>query len=117
MNLRFSGHETFICKHFWPKKGIDFLQNGNSFSDEDAFVKLGVGKNKVASIQYWIKAIGLVDSDEKPTQLAEMIFSVDGYDPYLEDIATIWLLHYLLITSNIASIYSIVFNLQNKIII
>lgn len=112
--LSFSGHETFICKHFWPKKGIDFLLNGNSFSDEDAVIKLGVGKNMVSSIRYWIKAIGLVDSDGNPTEIAQMIFSDDGYDPYLEDIGTIWLLHYLLVSSNVASIYNLVFNELSK---
>jgi hypothetical protein len=46
-NYRFSGHETFIIRSFWQKKGYDFLNNGGKFSDEDAVVKLGVGKNMV----------------------------------------------------------------------
>lgn len=114
MNLRFTGHETFICKHFWPKKGIDFLLQGNKFSDQDAVIKLGVGKNMVSSIRYWIKSIGLVDTNENPTEIAKMIFSDDGYDPFLEDIGTVWLLHYLLVSSNIASIYNLVFNELSK---
>ena len=77
---------------------------GNSFTDDDAVVKLGVGKNMVSLIRHWIKAIGLVDSNEEPAQIAEMIYSDGGYDKYLEDIGTIWLLQYLLITRNIAAI-------------
>jgi len=46
--LRFSGHESFICKQFWLKKGYDFLIQRNRFSDDDSVVKLGVGKNMVS---------------------------------------------------------------------
>ena len=48
----FSGHETFSCRSYWPKKGYDFLNNGNKFNDNDALVKLGVGKNMVSSIKH-----------------------------------------------------------------
>jgi len=108
--FKFSGHETFICKHFWPKKGVDFLLQGNSFNDEDAVVKLGVGKNMVSSIRFWLKALGLIDDEEKLTEFSAMIFNDDGFDPYIEDIGTIWLLHYNLITTGYASMYNIVFN-------
>lgn len=60
-NYRFSGHETFTCKQFWLKKGFDFLQgNERRFSDESAVVELGVGKNMVSSIAYWLKSFGVV---------------------------------------------------------
>jgi hypothetical protein len=32
----------------------------------------------------------------KVTRLGERLFALDGWDPYLEDIATLWLLHWLL---------------------
>lgn len=83
---------------------------GNSFSDEDAVVKLGVGKNMVSSIRFWLKAFGLVDEHENLTVLARMIFEDHGYDPYLEDIGTTWFLHYLLVTQNFASLYNLLFN-------
>lgn len=108
--LKFSGHETFTCKQFWLKKGVDFLLGGNSFNDEDAVVKLGVGKNMVSSIRFWLKAFGLVDENDNLTELARLIFEDHGYDPYLEDIGTIWLLHYLLVTKNYASVYNLTFN-------
>lgn len=34
--LRFSGHDTFIVRSYWPKKGYDFVKNGYKFSSEDA---------------------------------------------------------------------------------
>lgn len=58
----FSGHESFPCKSLWLKKGYDFVSEDNDFNSADAVVKLGVGKNMVASIRYWMKAFGLTDS-------------------------------------------------------
>ncbi|MCB9051029.1 MAG: DUF4007 family protein [Lewinellaceae bacterium] len=44
--LYFTGHDTFHCRNFWLKKGLDLLWNGGKF-DEEAMVELGVGKNMV----------------------------------------------------------------------
>lgn len=111
MSLRFTGHETFVVRTFWPKKGYDFIRNNGNFSSENAVVDLGVGKNMVASINFWMKALGLYDEKNKvPTEIADYIFSGNGFDPFLEDIGTIWLLHYYLIKTNYASIYSLIFN-------
>lgn len=111
MNLRFTGHETFVVRTFWPKKGYDFIKNGGSFNNENAVVDLGVGKNMVASINFWMKALGLYDDQNKSlSEFANHIFSDNGFDPFLEDIGTIWLLHYYLVRTNYASIYSLIFN-------
>lgn len=115
MSLRFTGHETFVVRTFWPKKGYDFINNGGSFSNENAVVDLGVGKNMVASINFWMKALGLYnDQDKSLTEFANYIFNDDGFDPFLEDIGTIWLLHYYLIKTNYSSIYSLIFNELRK---
>lgn len=111
----FSGHETFPCRNFWLKKGYDYILSGKSFSEEDAVVVLGVGKNMVGAIRYWMKAFNLLNSDNKPTDLAHYIFSNStGVDPFLEDDATLWILHYQLVKSGHASIYSIIFNFLRK---
>lgn len=47
----FSGHDSFQCRQLWLKKGYDYVQEGKNFNDEDAVVKLGVGKNMVSSIR------------------------------------------------------------------
>lgn len=109
--LRFSGHESFICKQFWLKKGYDFLNQQNRFSDNDSVVKLGVGKNMVSSIRFWMKAFGLTDHDDNLQEIAHFIFdNSTGCDPFLEDLGTVWLLHYQLIKTNYASIYHLYFN-------
>lgn len=107
----FSGHDSFQCRQLWLKKGYDFVQQGQSFNDEGAVVKLGVGKNMVSSIRYWMKAFNIIDVKDKLTLFGTKIFDTeDGYDPFLEDEASIWLLHYQLIKTGFASIYTIVFN-------
>lgn len=107
----FSGHESFQCRQLWLKKGYDFVASGNSFRAEDAVVSLGVGKNMVSSIRFWLKAFNLIDSDDKLTEFASAIFNDDnGFDPYLEDEASLWLLHYQLIKNHFASTYSMIFN-------
>ena len=64
MKYVFSGHESFTCKTLWLKKGYDFITNQHNFNAPDAVVKLGVGKNMVASIRYWMHAFGMTDNDE-----------------------------------------------------
>lgn len=108
--LTFSGHDTFHCRQLWLKKGYDFVKKGNKFTDSEAVVLLGVGKNMVSAIYFWMKAFGLIDKDGNTTNLADYIFSVEGKDPYLEDEATLWLLHYHLVTHGLASIYDLIFN-------
>lgn len=112
MKYQFSGHESFICKNLWLKKGYDFKGNLN---DESAVIELGVGKNMVTSIGYWLKAFGIIGIDNKFSELANNLFdNKKGLDPYIENIATVWLLHYSLIKTNKASIYNIFFNQFRK---
>lgn len=112
--LTFSGHETFHCRQLWLKKGYDFVKKGGRFSDSEAVVLLGVGKNMVAAINFWLKAFALIDKEGNTSELADYIFSANGRDPYLEDEATLWLLHYHLVTQGAASIYDLVFNQLRK---
>lgn len=113
--LRFSGHDTFIVRSYWPKKGYDFIKNGGKFSSEDAVIELGVGKNMVTSIQFWMKALGLLEDDNLTlTDFAKFILDDSGVDPFLEDVGSIWLLHYFLVKTEYSSIYSLVFNELRK---
>ena len=109
--LIFSGHETFHCKNLWLKKGYDFVKKGRKFTDE-ACIELGVGRNMVSSIRFWLKAFGIIDiKNEKTTKIADFLFDEEkGNDKYLENEASLWLLHYLLVVNNYSSIYSIIFN-------
>ena len=105
----FSGHESFSCRMLWPIKGYDYINDGNSFNDPNSVIMLGVGKNMVASIRYWLKALGLTEHD-KPSTLAKYLFDeAQGKDRYLESLGTLWLLHFLLVVLNEATLYNSLF--------
>ena len=108
--LTFSGHDTFHCRHLWLKKGYDFINSGNKFSQDDAVVILGVGKNMVSAINFWLRAFGIIDKEGLLTEFAKYLLDDKGKDPYIEDEATLWLLHYHLVTLNIYSSYNLIFN-------
>ena len=109
--LSFSGHETFHCRSLWLKKGYDFLKEGNLFTDETSIGQLGVGKNMVSSIRFWLRAFGFTDENDKVIEdgPAKLLFTRQC-DPYLEDHTSLWLLHYYLVKTGKASIYDLIFN-------
>ena len=111
-DFKFSGHDTFFCKQQWLLKGVELIdrEGVDSFLKLDkAIPSLGVGKNMVLSINYWLKSFGLLDGD-KLSKLAELIFvGPKAYDKYLEDEGSLWLLQYFICSQNYASIYHIIF--------
>lgn len=105
----FSGHESFSCKSLWLKKGYDFLVHDYNFNAPDAVVQLGVGKNMVSSIRFWMRAF-MLTSKEELTPIAHYLFKDQGgADPFVEDLGTLWLLHFLLVTGGEATIYNWIF--------
>lgn len=105
----FSGHESFPCKTLWLKKGYDFIKAGKDFNAATAVVDLGVGKNMVLAVRYWYKAFGLSDESETAWIADYILDTQTGKDPYLEDLGTLWLMHFLLIHSEEASLYRMFF--------
>jgi hypothetical protein len=65
----------------------------------------------VTAINYWLKSYGIADSNNNITEFGDYLLNErNGVDPYLEDLGSIWLLHYSLIKCNKASIYNLFFN-------
>ncbi|WP_420469872.1 DUF4007 family protein [Brevundimonas sp. FT23042] len=111
--LRFSGHESFACRYAWlPKACRALADNPRLFTDEDdAMVKLGLGKNMVRSLRFWVDAMGLVKISDRGRHMelndfAEAIFGEGGLDPYLEDETTLWLLHWNLSSKTSGPIFA-----------
>ncbi len=98
----FGRHETFQLRYSWLPKGFqEFQKDSKIFESDESTVKLGVGKNMVSSIKFWMKATQLLSESNELTMMANYLFDEDkGQDPYLEDEATIWLLHWLLCTNS-----------------
>ena len=110
----FARHETFTPRYGWLKKGYDGVARLTSsggdagiFDRKDAIEILGVGKNMVRSIRFWCLAFHLIAPEQNPeaprvsgpmrsTSLGDALLAENGWDPYLEDPASLWLLHWQL---------------------
>ena len=101
----FSGHETFPFRYSWLKKAVEQVrQDPRVFGREDAMVIFGAGKNMVGSIRHWAMVCGVIEEDPqvsnnrgrslRVTELGRRLLDDEGWDPYLEDPATLWLLHW-----------------------
>ena len=96
----FARHETFHVRDGWLLKGLDaVVKDPNAFYHKDGHHRLGVGKNILRSISYWVQATGLVEPDANTKGLRPPLIEtplaslIRKYDPYLEDDATLWALH------------------------
>jgi len=97
VNPVFANHETFHPRFGWLKKGFDAAKkNPVVFLQDDAPVRLGVGKNMVRSIRYWCSAFKILENSS-PTEFGEKLLGSNGWDCYLEDPASLWLLHWNLL--------------------
>ena len=105
--MSFSGHESFPMRYSWLKKAVDGVAaDPCAFSREDAMVRFGVGKNMVTSMRHWGLSLGMLKEacvDRKTrgrtlavTALGASLFRDSGWDPFLEDPGTLWLLHWKL---------------------
>ncbi|CCF18088.1 conserved hypothetical protein [Pseudorhizobium banfieldiae] len=120
---QFVGHETFPLRLLWLKKAYDAVANENAtrrtFQEQEAIAKFGVGKNMAISIRHWAIATGIVEDDKgqlRPTKIGRAILDDDGgYDPYLEDPATMWLVHFALAgTPELSTAFFYCFNILNQ---
>lgn len=110
-SYRFSGHETFACRYAWLPKAAQQVSRDSTLltpsREDDAMVMLGVGKNMVRSIRFWGEAFGILKPTQQGHQVTDfgqelLLDEKKGHkpcDPYLEDIQTLWLLHWKLSTS------------------
>ena len=126
----FGRHETFYLRYGWLTKGfwknLSFSINSevpsDIFKSDDAVIELGVGKNMVASIKYWLQATQLLVPGENslliPTDIGIALMgdeSSPGWDAYMEDETTLWLLHWLIASnSSIATTFYWFFNRYHK---
>lgn len=119
--MKFRAHDTFFIRKGWIYKG---LKNVNISSD--AFIStdtkptdtLGIGSNMVKALRFWLQAVGLTTEPKSGkrlqtfTDLGHIIFE---NDKYIEEIGTLWLIHYKLATNkDLATTWYYFFNEFNR---
>ena len=118
----FARHETFHPRYGWFRKAYATAAlRERGFSEADAPVNMGVGKNMVRAIKFWGQAAKIITKDPQsaskrapemiPTRFGHSLFSEDGWDPYMEDPGTVWLLHWMLLAPTcLVPVWWIAFN-------
>lgn len=112
----FARHETFHPRYGWFRKAYALTKRDSQiFTRVDAPVLIGVGKNMVRSIRFWGLAAKLIEDRQGPglvpTKFGHALFGESGWDPYMEDPGTLWLLHWqLLAPPSLLPVWWIAFN-------
>ena len=108
VKTRFAGHETFPLRRLWLRKAYEAVRadiakpTPNTFDKDEGIIRFGVGKNMVAAIKHWALACGVIVEDPhrdvgafSTTTFGDVIFEPKtGFDPFMESLATTWLLHW-----------------------
>ena len=98
----FGRAQTFPLRLGWlPKACKQAAREPTIFSRDEAIAELGVGKNMVDSIRHWAEAADVLrfaGGKAELTSFGEALFGECGHDPYLEDEATLWLLHWKIVS-------------------
>jgi Protein of unknown function (DUF4007) len=111
-SYRFSGHQTFPLRIAWIPKAVAEIASGNDplTNTDEGITNLGLGKNMVEALRCWIEAFQIANRDIGSwslTPVGKLIFDPkEGLDPYLEDVSTSWLLHWLICTNRHAPFFS-----------
>lgn len=76
--------------------------------------QLGIGRNMVKSLQFWCEAMGVLTfvpgQGHVPGPIGRKLLDLDhGWDPHLESLESLWLLHWRLCTNAALAAWSVVF--------
>lgn len=117
--IKIRGHESFYIREGWLRKGIVAI-NQDSYilsNTQLAIDKLGVGSAMVKSIRYWLQAVGLTEEKrgESGKRYQSLTKGFGSYifenDRYFEDLGTLYLLHYKLVSNKaLATSWNLFFN-------
>jgi hypothetical protein len=99
----FARHETFHIREGWLFKGMNAIGSDPAiFLAPDASERLGLGKNMVRALRFWLMATGLTEEYVRNRQTCQRLTVPFGqlvweHDRYHEEEGTLWLLHYHLV--------------------
>ena len=101
--MPYARHETFHIREGWLFKGMAAIcERPHIFLADDASDRLGLGKNMVRALRFWMIATGIAEEYRESRQTYQRLTEPFGrlvweHDPYLEEEGTLWLIHYHLV--------------------
>lgn len=104
--MKFRAHDTFFIRKGWLYKGLKNVNNDPQVfmgANGNPMDILGIGANMVKALRYWLQAVRLTEEPpvgRKTQNITEFGGIIYQNDPYMEEMGTLWLLHYQL-TSNL----------------
>lgn len=102
MAMKFRAHDTFFIRKGWLSKGMKYVHSKPDVfvaKDENPMDVLGIGANMVKALRYWLQAVGLTEepnSGKRVQTFTPFGQSVFENDRYIEELGTLYLLHYRL---------------------
>lgn len=95
VKFKLQGHEKFALREGWINKALIIIPDvPGVFLRKDATDIFGIGSNMVKSLRYWLRAFGLtIEKSSAGVELTERGKLIAKYDPYLEDLFTLWIMH------------------------
>ena len=105
MAMKFRAHDTFFIRKGWLSKGMKYVHSKPDVfvaKDENPMDVLGIGANMVKALRYWLQAVGLTEepnSGKRVQTFTPLGQSVFTNDRYIEEVGTLYLLHYRLLSN------------------
>ncbi len=121
--MSYARHQTFHIRSGWLAKALEELSKDRRlFSKKDASIRLGIGKNMVQSLRFWVEAVGLVEqkaikelNGKQGMILTKFGSIVKEYDPYFEFDITWWIIHYNIVKDETqATSWHYLFNIYSR---
>lgn len=117
--VKLKGNESFNFREGWLRKGIRCVDKYPAlFSRDDVMEQLGVGSKMVKAIRYWLLATGICEEKYLNNGRSRVLnitedFGriIDKYDPYFDDIFTLFAIHYQIVKNeSLCVVWNIFFN-------
>ena len=105
MAMKFRAHDTFFIRKGWLSKGMKYVEQSQDVfisKEDNPMDVLGIGANMVKALRYWLQAVGLTEEPNKGKRVQSFTVlgkSIFENDRYIEELGTLYLLHYKLATN------------------
>ncbi len=102
--MKFRAHDTFFIRKGWISKGMRHVNNNPDVfisKQENPMDVLGIGANMVKALRYWLQAVGVTEepsSGKRSQTFTDFGKLVYANDKYIEELGTLYLLHYKLVS-------------------